>query len=87
VPSDKKTPHVLHHMGIDRPVYLLAGSVAEVAIPAAQDRVQPIPYVRPGPVLGCLEMIANFLLEPGYCRATIKVRLSVNQGETAPCAV
>ncbi len=27
------------------------------------------------------------LSKTGPCRATIKVRLSVNQGETAPCAV
>ena len=65
VPPGKKTPHVLHHVGVDRPVCLLAGSVAEVVVPAAQDRVQPVPYIRPGPAMGYLEMIANLLLKPG----------------------
>ena len=52
VPPGKKTPHVLHHVGVDRLVCILTGSVAEVVVPAAQDRVQPVPDFRPGPAVG-----------------------------------
>src|SRR5271157_2139462 len=49
VPSDKKAPHGLHNVSVNCPVRCPAGSVAEVAVPAPQDRVQPVPDVRPGP--------------------------------------
>ncbi len=66
MPSDKKTPHILHHVTVDRPVCVLAGSVAEVIVPAAQDRVQPVLDLRPRPAMGRMETIANFLLKPGH---------------------
>ncbi len=66
VPPCEKAPHVLYDMPVERAMRLPAGSVAEVAVPAAQDRVQPIPGVRPGPAVGGFKMIAHALLEPGH---------------------
>ena len=56
VPPCKKAPHVLYDVSVERTMRLPAGSVAEVAVPAAQDRVQPVPDVRPGPAMGRFEM-------------------------------
>jgi hypothetical protein len=57
-----------------------AGSVAEVVVPARQDRVQSVPNVRPGPAMGCFEMVANLLLEPGHAlrrRARPQIRFAI----------
>ena len=51
---------------------------------ARKDGFEDVGGLRINAVKKVIEEFEVFVIE---CRATIKVRLSVNQGETAPCAV
>src|SRR5829696_9069906 len=56
-------PHAITDVMIDCPVRLRPSAVAEIAGPASQHPIQPVPHLRPRPRIARYQEVSHFLLD------------------------